>query len=78
MKKHRLRCLNAFWSHKSLNKHQEYCGKHEAVKMQMPEKGMILKFTNYHRGEKVPFIVYADFECFIKPIQSCNPNPGSS
>ena len=32
----------------------------------------MLKFENYHRREKVPFIVYADFECFIKPIQSCS------
>ena len=40
----------------------------------MPEKGTMLKFKNYHRSEKVPFIVYADFECFIKPIQSCDPD----
>ena len=38
------------------------------------EKGTILKFINYHRGKKVPFIVYADFECSIIPIQSCNPD----
>ena len=72
------RCLNAFRSHKSLNKHKEYCDKHEAVKIEMPKEGTILKFINYHRGEKVPFIVYADFECFIKPIQSCNPDEKSS
>ena len=35
----------------------------------------MLEFKNYHRLEKVPFIVYADFECYIKPIQSCDPNP---
>ena len=44
----------------------------------MPEKGTMLKFKNYHRSERVPLIVYADFECFIKPIQSCEPNPESS
>ena len=33
-----LRCLNSFWTHKSLNKHLEYCGNHEAVKINMPEK----------------------------------------
>ena len=38
----------------------------------MPKKGTMLKFKNYHRSEKVPFVVYADFECFIKPIQSCD------
>ena len=33
-----LRCLNAFWTHKSLNKHLEYCSNHEAVKIEMPKK----------------------------------------
>ena len=69
-----LRCLNAFWTHKSFNKHLEYCKKHKAVKIELLEKGTILKFINYHRREKVPFIVYADFECSIMPIQSCNPD----
>ena len=56
-----MRCLNAFWTHKSVNKHQEYCGKHEAVKINMPKEGTMLKFINYYRGEKVPFVIYADF-----------------
>ena len=73
-----LRCLNPFWSHESLNKHQEYCGKYEAVKIELPEKGTMLEFKNHHRSEKVPFIVFADFECYNKPIQSCEPNPESS
>ena len=38
----------------------------------------MLEFKNYHRLEKVPFLVYTDFECCIKPMQSCVPNPGSS
>ena len=61
-----------------MSRHQEYCGKYEAVKIDLPKKGTILKFINYHRGEKVPFIIYADFECFIKPIQVCNPDDKSS
>ena len=70
--------LNAFPSEKSLNKHRKYCDNYEAVKIQMPEKGTMLKFKNYHRREKVPFIGYADFECFIKPIQSCDPHDKES
>ena len=73
-----LRCLNPFWCHEALSRHQEYCGKYEAVKIDLPKKGTILKFINYHRGEKVPFIIYADFECFIKPIQLCDPDDKSS
>ena len=73
-----LRCLNPFWCQEALSRHQEYCGKYEAVKIDLPKKGTILKFINYHRGGKVPFIIYADFECFIKPIQLCNPDDKSS
>ena len=73
-----LRCLNSFWTHKSLNKHLEYCGNHEAIKINMPEKGTMLKFKNYHKGEKVPFVIYADFESCIKSIHTCDPNPENS
>ena len=73
-----LRCLNPFWCEEALSKHKEYCDEYEAVKIQLPEKGTMLKFKNHHRSEKVPFIIYADFECYIKPMQSCEPNPESS
>ena len=53
-----LRCLNPFWCEQSLNKHVEYCGNHEAVKIEMPKKGTILKFENYYKGEKAPIIFY--------------------
>ena len=63
-------CLNPFWSNASLIKHQSYCLKHKFVKIKLPEKGTMLKFKNHHRSEKVPFIVFADFECYNKPMQS--------
>ena len=72
------RCLNPFWCEQSLNKHLEYCSNHEAVKIEMPKKDDILKFKNYYKGERVPFIIYADMESLIKPIQSCEPNPRGS
>ena len=71
------RCLN-LKSQKALDKHEEYCSNHEAVKINMPEKGTMLKFKNYHRGEKVPFVIYADFESCIKSIHTCDLNPKSS
>ena len=73
-----LRCLNPFWCEKALNKHKEYCNEYEAIKIELPKKGTMFKFKNYHRSEKVPFIVFADFECYVKPMQSCEPNPESS
>ena len=45
----------------------------------MPEKEeSVLKFKNYHKGERVPFMIYADTESLIKPIESCEPNPQNS
>ena len=73
-----LRCLNRFSCQEALNKHKEYCNEYEAVKIELPKKGTMLEFKNYHRMEKVPFIVYADFECFIKSIQSCDPDDEKS
>ena len=73
-----LRCLNPFWCEKSLNKHLEYCSNHEAVKIEMPNKGDILKFKNYYKGKRLPFMMYADTESLIKPIQTCEPCSQSS
>ena len=72
------RCLNSFWSHKSLEKHWEYCHNHEAVKINMPEKGTMLRFKHHERSEKVPFIIYADTEALIKEMHNCDPNPQNS
>ena len=72
------RCLNPFWCEQSLNKHLEYCSNHEAVKIEMPKKGVILKFENYYKGEKAPIIFYADIESLIKSLQTCEPSPQSS
>ena len=71
-------CLNPFPKEESLNKHIEYCSTNECIKINMPKKGSILKFENYCNSEKVPFIIYADTESLLKPIQSCEPNPQSS
>ena len=73
-----MRCLNSFHSQESLDKHLEYCNAYDAVKMETPEVGATLKFKNYNRSMRVPFIVYADFESFIKPIDTCEPNPKNS
>ena len=39
----------------------------------MPKEGTMLKFKNYHKSEKVPFIIIADCECLLKSIHSCEP-----
>ena len=38
-------------------------------KIILPEESKnIVKFKNYNNKEKVPFIIYADYECFLRPV----------
>ena len=80
------RCLNSFHSEKSLDKHKEYCHNNEAVKIEMPiredDEGntfpVYIKFNHFHKKMRVPFVVYADFECFTEKIDTCQPEEGKS
>ena len=65
-------CLNGLNTETFLTNHKEYCLTHDCVKTEYPEKGKndILKFINHGRMHKVPFVIYADFECFTKPLNN--------
>ena len=67
-------CLSSFHSEEKLNDHKTYCGVHKAVKIEMPKPGEnILQFEHYNRSLKVPFAVYADFECMLQKSKLVNP-----
>ena len=42
------------------------------------ENNKILKFYQYQKSDKSPFVIYADFECIIKKIDGCKNNPKNS
>ena len=73
-----LNCINGFKSKDSLNKHKEYCYNNECVNIVMPPPNTFLKFKNFRCSERAPFVIYADFESFIKPMDSCDPEPNKS
>ena len=68
------RCLNGFKKMDALVTHAEYGNDHVTVRVKLPEPGAALKFTNCNRTMIVSFIMFADFELFIKPIDTCPPN----
>ena len=76
------RCYNAFQSETSLEKHIEYCNSNEEVKICMPKDDdgnpKYIKFNNYNRKMRVPFVVYADFECINEKIDTCEPDKRES
>ena len=56
---------------KALEKHEENCQNHEAIRIVLPKKDTILEFKNHKHSMRVPIVVYADFGSFTKPIDSC-------
>ena len=72
------KCLTIFTKEDLLEKHISYCGKNETVAVKMPTKNSILKFQHHFKKLPIPFIIYADFECFTIPVNSCQPNPDKS
>ena len=72
------RCFNHFTKEELLEKHIKYCSNNKSAIVNMPEPNTMLYFENYHKQLPIPFVVYADFECFTKPMNSCSPNPKDS
>ena len=71
--------LTNFTKEDLLEKHILYCGNNETVLVKMPtKKHRILKFKHHFKKLPLPFIIYADFECFTIPVNSCQPNPEKS
>ena len=69
------RCFSHFTKPELLDKHIQYCSNNKTAIVKMPEKNKFLYYKNYERQLPIPFVVYADFECFTKPMNSCSPDP---
>jgi hypothetical protein len=81
-------CLSYFKSSTALVLHQKYDCNHtyaltpstdlkvNKFGSSVPEN--ILKFENFEKQMRVPFVVYADFESVLKPVNSVEPNPQNS
>jgi hypothetical protein len=81
-------CLIYFKSAEALALHQEHDCNHiyastpstylklDKFGKSIPEN--ILKFENIEKQMRVPFVVYADFESVLKPVENNEPNPENS
>ena len=72
------RCFSHFSKEELFQRHIEYCSSNESVVVKMPPKNSKLGFKNYFKQLPIPFVVYADFECFTKSVETCKPNPAGS
>ena len=76
-----MNCLQGFMRELSRDEHYVYCIDNKTVRVKMPGKGSKIEFCDGQNQFKVPFIMYADFESILEPIQgvehstSGGPNP---
>ena len=70
-----MNCLQGFKQESSRDQHQVYCKDNKSVRVEMPKQGSTVEFKDGQDQFKVPFIMYADFESILEPIESPNPNP---
>ena len=71
-------CLQGFSNEKSRDNHYTYCRSNESVRIEMPTRNPIVEYSNGQHQVKVPFVMYADFESILEPIQGVSNNPAQS
>ena len=67
-------CLNCFHSHSTkeeLEKHENVCNDHDYCYVQMPNYNKILKYNHGKKSMRAPFFIYADLECLLEKMHSC-------
>ena len=62
-------CLQGFTQESSRDEHQVYYEDNETVRVEIPRKGSSVELYDGQNQFKVPFIMYADFEAILEPIQ---------
>ena len=70
-----MNCLQGFWEESSRNEHIGYCKDNKSVRIEIPHKRPIVEYLDGQFQFKVLFIMYADFESILEPIQGPENNP---
>ena len=75
------RCINHFPNKPALEKHLEYCSNNKAVRIEFPkhkdkdgeelDSPVFLNFKNFNQSMRLPFVIYADFECYTEKLSTC-------
>ena len=63
-----MNCLQGFMQESSRDQHQVYCEDNESVRVEMPKQGSTVEFEDGQNQFRVLFIMYADFESILEPM----------
>ena len=74
-----LNCLHSYRTKSKLKKHEKICKNHDFCHLKMPDaENNILKSKPGKKSLKHAFIIYADLECLLLKMNTCNNNPNMS
>ena len=75
-------CLNCFHSYRTKNKleaHKKICENRDYCHVEMPTIGNnTIKYNHGEKSIKMPFTIYADLECLLEKMSTCQNNPNKS
>ena len=71
-------CLQGFKTQESRDNYYDYCRSNKSVRIEMPTRNPIVSYSNGQHQFKVPFVMYADFESILEPIQGVRNNTAQS
>ena len=71
-------CLQGCKTAESRDNHYDYCRSNESVRIEMPTRNPIVSYSNGQHQFKVPFVMYADFESILEPIEGVSNDPNMS
>ena len=74
-----LNCFHSYTTENKLRKHKRLCENRDFCYLKMPDDdNKILKYVPIKKSLRFPFIIYADLECLLKKIYTCQNNPEKS
>ena len=74
-----LNCLHSYRTKSKLKKREKICKNHDFCNLKMPDvNNDIFESKPRKKSLKHPFIIYADLECLLLKMNTCNNNPNMS
>ena len=65
--------LQGFTQELSRDQHQAYFEDNESVRVEMPKQGSTVEFKDGQNQFRVPYIMYANFESILEPMDPVEP-----
>ena len=72
-------CFHPYSTKEKFEKHAEVCNDHYYCHVKMHnDNNKILKYNHEEKSMRGPFVIYAELDCLLEKLHSCQNNPEKS